>query len=777
MRTDSDTRSTSGPFSYRRRVLCAMVVATALATLTASQSGAASAAPTVAVSSAASSTGDEGTGGPAQRRHVTKAALRGELRQLVRMPGGPAGAIVVVNRPSGRTVYSAGVRNLRSGKPVRASHHMRLASTAKAFSGAVALSLVDQKRLSLNQTIGSRLPWLPAPWRKVTLRQALNHTSGLPDFFSSDRYLAYLTDNLHARPTPRFLLRLLADESLEFKPGSQYAYSNTDNFIVALMAQSVTGQSYDRLLNRRVYRPLGLRNTRLPKGWKMPAPYLHGYQPDPPGPREDVTEVVSGAFAWASGGLVSTPTDLNRFIRGYAGARLFSRAVQRRQLTFIPGKSEPTGPGVNSAGLGIFRYRTPCGTVYGHTGNTAGYTQFMASTLDGRRSVTVSINGQITNKSTGAAGRAFTRLRKIETDAVCQALAPKRDVRLTRSIRRALATTAAPGAIVGVWQAGRAPYVRTFGVRNTTTKRPMRRDLTTRIGSVTKTFTVTALLQLADRGKVSLDDPISRYIRGVRGGNRITLRHLATMQSGLVNYSVVPAVDRSLMFHPYRTWTPRQVLAPAIKRKLLFAPGTRVSYSNTNTILLGLVVQKVSGQRLETYIRRRITGPLKMRSTAFPRGSALPSPYASGYGNETPDGSTVDATNFNPSWTWSAGEMISTLDDQRIWARRLATGRGLLSPATQRQRRASVRGPGDPFTYGIGMFNVHGWIGHNGSLPGYQTLTLYLPQTKTTVVAFVNTNIERNGEAPSTVLGRAITRVVSPNHVYTLPAAPTTSED
>lgn len=762
VRTARDTIAASGAFSRRRRALCAVAVAMAL---TASLCGEASAMPAVGVGTA-----------PGHRTPATQSDLRSELRKLVRMPGGPPGAIAVVNRPGGRRVYSAGVRDLRSGRPVRASNHMRLASTAKAFSGAVALSLVDQGALSLNQTIASRLPWLPAAWGKVTLRQALNHTSGLPDFFTSKPYLDYLTGHLHARPSPRFLLRLIAAEPLKFRPGSRYGYSNTDNFVVALMAESVTHQSYDRLLARRVYGPLGLRDTSLPKGPGMPAPYLHGYQPDPPGPLEDVTSLISASFAWASGGLVSTPTDLDRFIRGYAGGRLFSRAVQRHQLKFVAGNSEPVGPGVNSAGLGIFRYRTPCGTVYGHTGNTAGYTQFMASTLDGRRSVTVSINAQITNKSTGPQGLAFSRLRRIETDAVCQALSSERDVRLTGSIRDAMASTAAPGAIVGVWQAGQPPYVRTFGVCNTATRRPMRRDLVTRIGSVTKTFTVTALLQLVDRGKIRLDDPISLYVHGVRGGDRITLRHLATMRSGLLNYSIVPAIDRSLTANPHRFWTPRQLLSYVIKRKPRFAPGTKVEYSNTNTILLGLVVEKVTKQRLGDYIRQHLTGPLKMGHTSFPRGPGLPSPHASGYADETPDGSIADATYWNPTWTWAAGQMVSTLDDQRIWARRLATGRGLLLPATQRERDASVAGPGDPFTYGIGVFNVHGWIGHNGSLPGYQTLTLYRPRTKTTIVAFVNTNIARNGEAPSTVLGRAITRVISPRHVYTLPAAPSEEE-
>ena len=120
---------------------------------------------------------------------------------------------------------------------------------------------------------------------------------------------------------------------------------------------------------------------------------------------------------------MSTPSELNKFIRGYAGGRLFGRAVQAQQMRFVAGNSEPIGPGVNSAGLGIFRYRTRCGTVYGHTGNIGGYTQFMAATRDGRRSVTVSASAQITNGSPQPKRAAFAQLRRIYGDAVCLALA------------------------------------------------------------------------------------------------------------------------------------------------------------------------------------------------------------------------------------------------------------------------------------------------------------------------------------------------------------------
>lgn len=351
------------------------------------------------------------------------------------------------------------------------------------------------------------------------------------------------------------------------------------------------------------------------------------------------------------------------------------------------------------------------------------------------------------------------------------AAASARDAALTRSIRRALATTAAPGAIVGVWQHGRAPYVRSFGVRDTATRRPMRRDLHMRIGSVTKTFTVTALLQLVDQGKVRLDDPIAKYVPGVVSGETISLRQLAEMRSGLVNYSATAAFDRLLTDEPLRPWTPPELLSYAVREPLLFAPGKGFSYSNTNTILLGLVVEQVSGERLGAYIRRHVTAPLGMRQTSFPAGTRFPAPHAQGYANTTPDGRIANATGWDPTWTWAAGQMVSTLRDLRTWAPRLVSGRGLLSARTQRLRIASVTGDG-PIVYGIGMFNVRGWLGHNGSLPGFQTLSLHHRRTRTTVVALINSDVARRGVAPSTVIGEAITRVISPRNVYSLPASP-----
>ncbi|MFJ3501835.1 serine hydrolase domain-containing protein [Streptomyces sp. NPDC090135] len=347
--------------------------------------------------------------------------LQRQLDDLVRTAGGPPGVIVLMQTGDRTTVHRAGVADTRTGRPPRADEYMRLASVSKAYSGAVALRLVDRHRLGLDDTIGRRLPALPKAWHKVTLRQLLSHTSGLPDFSTAPAFLEILTADPRHRFDSRRLLDFVADRNLLFPPGSRYAYSNSDNIAVALMAEAVTGRPYEQLLEQLVYRPLDLRQTLLPQGYRMPRPYLHGYDVTPPAPPEDISEALSASGVWASGGIVATPEDLNAFVRAWAGGRGYlSEEVRNQQRRFIPGAaSEPAGPGTNAGGLAIFRYETRCGTVYGHTGNFPGYTQLAAATADGRRSLTFSINTQ-TSKSLKP--ELLAKVRAVQENFVCALL-------------------------------------------------------------------------------------------------------------------------------------------------------------------------------------------------------------------------------------------------------------------------------------------------------------------------------------------------------------------
>jgi D-alanyl-D-alanine carboxypeptidase len=134
---------------------------------------------------------------------------------------------------------------------------------------------------------------------------------------------------------------------------------------------------------------------------------------------DDVSTFLNPGLAWASGGMLSTPRELNTFIRAYASGALITPSTHTRQLTFVPGESGPPGPGINSSGLGIYRYATPCGTVYGHTGNFPGYTIFAASTLRGTRSLDVIVNTQL---QATPPRPPYTALRAAEGRGVCAAL-------------------------------------------------------------------------------------------------------------------------------------------------------------------------------------------------------------------------------------------------------------------------------------------------------------------------------------------------------------------
>jgi D-alanyl-D-alanine carboxypeptidase len=323
------------------------------------------------------------------------AVLDAKLDQVAAAPEGPPGVSVLIQR-DGRVEYRRrGLADVATGRRPGVHDHARIASMAKAFSGAVALALVSRGKLSLDDTIGERLPGLLPRARRVTLRQALAHTGGLPDYIRDDEFIAALQSDPTGYMTPRQLVRFVRDKPLHFRPGSRYEYSDTDNIVVGLMAEAVTGVSYERLLARHVYRPLGLRATSLPRTVKLRTPFMHGYEVAPGVPPDDVSGVINPALAWASGGIVSTAADVNRFFRAYVGGRLFGSAELEAQRRFRPGASSPPGPGRNAAGLGLFRYRTSCGTVYGHTGSFPGYRLFAASSADGRRSVAFFVNAQI----------------------------------------------------------------------------------------------------------------------------------------------------------------------------------------------------------------------------------------------------------------------------------------------------------------------------------------------------------------------------------------------
>lgn len=346
-------------------------------------------------------------------------SLQRMLNKIVSSPEGPPGISVLISRGSRTSFLHAGVADLSSRRRPQVNEHVRIASVAKGFNAFIAVSLSEGSRsISLDDTVGARIPGVLPNAEGVTLTQLLLHTSGLPDYIRSPAFIKDFVADPAAYLAPTQLTEFVRAEPLEFVPGSRYHYSDTDNVAAGLMEESASGRSYTTLLQDEIFGPLGMRGSSLPRTVAMPRPFMHGYDIERGKRPDDVSELINPAGAWASGGIVSTPADLARFVPVYVPTIL--RASRGLTRAFGPGSSSPPGPGKNSAGLGIFRYRTGCGTVFGHTGSFPGYRILVAGSAGGGRSVVFFVNSQIVPGQ--GSQRVAAAIRRAQARAVCLAL-------------------------------------------------------------------------------------------------------------------------------------------------------------------------------------------------------------------------------------------------------------------------------------------------------------------------------------------------------------------
>jgi D-alanyl-D-alanine carboxypeptidase len=299
------------------------------------------------------------------------------------------------------------------------------------------------------------------------------------------------------------------------------------------------------------------------------------------------------------------------------------------------------------------------------------------------------------------------------------------------ALDRVTAQGGAPGAEAVVTDHGRVTETRS-GVGDVTTGKPYPRDAVFRVGSITKTFVATVVLQLVAEGKVKLDEPIERYLPGLITGNgndgrRITVRNLLQHTSGLYSYTDDLLATGDLESLRHRGGEPGELVALAVKHPPLFAPGSAWSYSNTNYIVAGMLVEKVTGHSLAGEITRRITRPLGLRDTSLPGhgDERLPAPHPRGY--VSLGGPPADFTDFDPSIAGAAGGLVSTGRDLDVFYTALLGGR-LLPAAQLAQMQHTVPIPGEPgVDYGLGLMHrtlpdgTRYW-GHGGDIFGFATL-------------------------------------------------------
>jgi D-alanyl-D-alanine carboxypeptidase len=288
-----------------------------------------------------------------------------------------------------------------------------------------------------------------------------------------------------------------------------------------------------------------------------------------------------------------------------------------------------------------------------------------------------------------------------------------------------------PAALAAVRDRGGRIREYTAGVGDLKTRTKVPVDGQVRIGSNTKTFTSVVVLQLAGEGKVGLDRPIETYlpnlVRGHGNGRKITVRQLLQHTSGLPNYTNF-LVNGFLPFqHTY--FEPRELLDMALAQKADFTPGAKWEYSNTNYVVLGLLIEKITHRPLAEEITQRVIDRAGLRHTYFPNvgDQTIHERHPHGYARDKPDQRLTDVTEMDPSWGWAAGQMVATPSDIDRFFSALLAGR-LLEPAELKEMRKTVDAPGlwPGARYGLGLISTPlgcggvAW-GHGGDIDGYHT--------------------------------------------------------
>jgi D-alanyl-D-alanine carboxypeptidase len=306
---------------------------------------------------------------------------------------------------------------------------------------------------------------------------------------------------------------------------------------------------------------------------------------------------------------------------------------------------------------------------------------------------------------------------------------------LTAIVAKGMSEQRQPGLNVGIWIPGRGSWTASFGKADIGADSPMDRANVVRIASITKTFLATAILQLIDQGKLGRDDKLAIYIEGIPNGERITIQQLLGMTSGIHEF-MDEKLRKDFAANPLMPFGPQDVVAIVKRSAPEFAPGEKVSYCDSNYTFLGIILEKVTGKPVAQVINEQVLIPLKLRGTSFPTTTAMPAAFARGYyAGDDGKGEFRDYTFSNPNVPWTAGAMVSTLDDLRVWAKALATG-ALLKPETQAERlRFGALADGSGLTgYGLGVAKFGDFIGHSGVTLGYTTSVLYLPDADATLV-------------------------------------------
>jgi D-alanyl-D-alanine carboxypeptidase len=328
--------------------------------------------------------GDSGKADPPRAATPAPRTLASDLRAVV--AAGSPGVIALVNDGHKLRLDAAGVADTQSRRAMRPTDRYRAGSTAKSFVSTVALQLVADGRLSLSDTVERWLPGILPYGDRVSVRQLLNLTSGVPDN-QGPVQAEWLKGNMTRAWSPRELVALVAGQKPDFAPGTSWAYSNTNYVLAGMIIERATGHRLGDEVEQRIIEPLHLRHTSFPVGeTALAGRHAHGYAVVENETRDVTALDVSGV--WAAGNLVSTAPDIARFWRALLGGRLLEPAQLKAMKTTV----DAFGDSPVRYGLGIMKTPGPCGALWGNGGDIAGFVNSFQNSEDGTRQAAVIVN-------------------------------------------------------------------------------------------------------------------------------------------------------------------------------------------------------------------------------------------------------------------------------------------------------------------------------------------------------------------------------------------------
>ncbi len=331
-----------------------------------------------------------------------------------------------------------------------------------------------------------------------------------------------------------------------------------------------------------------------------------------------------------------------------------------------------------------------------------------------------------------------------------RSLNPIRIEQIDTDVHTILERTDTPGAVLAIVKNGRIVYRKAYGFRDREHRLDADVDTLYEIGSITKQFTAAAILQLQEHGKLDIDDKLAKYLPDAPHAREVTLRQLLSHTSGLPEYLDGPDIE----VEATKPATFAKLMARVAGKPLLFPPGERMTYNNTGYILLGRIIEVVSHETYRDYVRKHLLDRARMTHTYTVADEPKLADMAIGY--RIKDGALERAPTIHDTFGWSAGNLVSTVDDLAKWSRALATGK-IVTARSYREMTTATKVPNGTSDYGLGLFvdSVRGQprIGHTGGSFGFTAANEYFPQQHVRVIAL--TNLAANPE-PGEMITNAV---------------------